>query len=42
MSVLEVVQISLDISDKLVSISVGVLTLWDAWKAVRDKKNHRE
>ncbi|MDP4099319.1 hypothetical protein OIN60_21620 [Paenibacillus sp. P96] len=42
MSFLEVVKNFLDISDKLVSIAVGVITLCSTWKIVRDKKNHRE
>ncbi|MFB5674885.1 hypothetical protein ACE3NQ_13830 [Paenibacillus terreus] len=42
MSLLEVVQHFLEISDKLVSIAVGVIALCSAWKAARDKKNHRE
>ncbi|MDP4099103.1 hypothetical protein OIN60_20470 [Paenibacillus sp. P96] len=42
MSLLGIVQSFLEISDKLISIAVGVMTLWGAWKIVRDKKNHRE
>ncbi|MFM9280917.1 hypothetical protein [Paenibacillus jiagnxiensis] len=42
MSLLEVVQNFLDISEKLVSIAVGVIALCSAWKDARDKKNHRE
>lgn len=42
MSLLALVQNFLEISDKLVSIAVGIVTLCITWKAARDKKNHRE
>ncbi|MFB5269314.1 hypothetical protein ACE41H_21365 [Paenibacillus enshidis] len=42
MSLLTFVQNFLEISDKLVSIAVGVVTLCITWKEAQDKKNHRE